>query len=86
MPHLDNMVYLIKKLNAMGLKVKRGDLISPGTAVAVRVTDGTERSFKVIYYNLDPDRTVRVKVNYNSDGICCGRSSETCKFDDDDDR
>lgn len=75
-PHLNNMVKLIAMLNAMGLKLKPGDIVSPGTAVATRIADGTEKSFTVTYSNLDPQGQSIIKVNYTADGACCGVTSK----------
>ncbi len=67
--HLDNLQRMISDLNAKGIKLKPGDIVSPGTAVAVRISNGTEQSFTVTYGNLDPQGQVIMNVNFTPDGL-----------------
>lgn len=67
--HLDNLQRMITALKAKGFKLKPGDIVSPGTAVAVRIFNGTEQSFTVTYGNLDPQGEVIMNVNFTPDGL-----------------
>lgn len=80
--HLDNFLRLITDLKSKGLKLKPGDLVSPGTAVAVRISNGTEQSFTVTYDNLDPNGVVVMKVNFTPDGLTMRKNKDSHKHDD----
>lgn len=68
-PHLTNLMKLVNDLNAQGITLHPGDLISPGLSVTTRVSNGTEKSFTTTYYNLDPNGQVSVKVTFTADGL-----------------
>ena len=74
--HLDNLQRMISDLNSKGIKLKPGDIVSPGTAVAVRISNGTEQSFTVTYGNLDPQGQVIMNVNFTPDGLTKAQKPE----------
>lgn len=60
---------MIAALKAQGIKLRRGDIVSPGTAVAVRFMDGTQQQFTATYGNLDPNQTVQLQINFVPGGL-----------------
>lgn len=82
--HLDDMLGLIQRMNTLGLEMQEGDVVSPGTAVAVNLMDGTEVAYTATYNNLDPKDTLEMKIRFRSDGECFNgtkRKSKQCGDD-----
>ena len=70
--HLNNLLVLIAKVNASGNKIKKGDLISPGTAIATRFVSAANPpvSYVGTYSNLDPNFQVSMSADFAANGTC----------------
>lgn len=73
-PHLTNLVNLIAKVNASGNRIKKGDLVSPGTAIATRFLNiaNPPTSYNCVYTNLDPAGPVQMGLTFSPNGKCFG--------------
>ncbi|MCE5295088.1 MAG: hypothetical protein LLF94_10825 [Chlamydiales bacterium] len=80
-PHLTNLLNLINLLNANGHYLKKGDLVSPGTAIGLRILSTTNLplSYSVTYNNIDPKGPVTMNLLFNENGKCYGKNQcNTC--------
>lgn len=73
-PHLTNLLNLISLLHANGHTLKAGDIVSPGTAVGLRLLSTTNPplSYSTTYTNLDPAGDVTLGLTFNDSGSCFG--------------
>ena len=77
-PHLTNLLTLIRKVNENGHSIKKGDLLSAGNTIGLRVlsTANPPIFYSLSYGNLDPchSEDIEMSLTFNPEGACFGSS------------